>query len=151
MKPFKIPRSVFEKGVNVPPDLDVEVTCQPGETRPGVWVYYLAPDYEDPHRYEYSEFKAECRDCFWRLGHPVGSCLAFPEGIPQDLESHLFPVDKDRGIAFMGIHEADIMKVPVGISLEQSKELMERVLKKRRSLTYATVRDWDETERLMFR
>ncbi len=136
---FKIPWSVTELGVNVPrnPDPDgPRVTCQPGEIRPGVWIYFLSPNYDDPHRENYRDYKAECSYCFWRLGQSVGSCLAFPNGIPRDLESHLKLVDGDRGIAYMGIFEASIMKVPVGLSVEQAQKLMAKVLRKRRKLTY---------------
>lgn len=134
---FKIPRSVQELGVNVPPNLDPYApTCQPGETRPGVWIYFLDPDYDDPHYDHYRDFRAECSHCFWRLGYSNGKCLAFPGGIPEDLESHLSLFPGDRGICYMGIFEASIMDVPVGLPLEQSQKLMKKVLNKRKKLTY---------------
>lgn len=134
---FKIPWSVTELGVNVPRDLDpYGPTCVPAEIRPGVWIYFLSPNYDDPHRGDYYYYEAECSYCFWRLGQHLGSCLAFPNGIPRDLKSHLKLVDGDRGIAYMGIFEASIMKVPVGLSVEQAQKLMAKVLRKRRKLTY---------------
>lgn len=99
LKPLKIPRSVFEKGINIRPRSAIKVEDPddlPFEERPGVWVYFLMPFYKDPDSEHYRRFssdaemlgepewyKAQCEACFWRLNHPRGCCQAFPGGIPE--------------------------------------------------------------------
>ena len=147
MKQFKTPDRIVEKGVNVRPRSAIKLEDPldlPFEERPGVWVYYLMPFYEDPDRGYYRRlsseaetlgkivFRAECSACFWRLNHPLGSCAAFPDGIPRDIESHLFPVPGDSGICYLGQYEAGLMGIPEGIQLEESRKLMKKVIKERK-------------------